>query len=100
MFKINERILGPELGSQLFTLHQLRGMFEQHLQNFQRLPEKPNCASVLAKLLRARIKLKRAKALLQGRFRYFCHDLPELARSLTFQSGLGKESVRASRPLY
>src|ERR1700737_2364886 len=93
MLKINESILRPESGSELFTQHDLSMACKQQRQNLQRLPVEPDCVSVLAKLLGARIKLKVAKALWQGRLRNFCHDLQGFARSLTPQSAPGKDCV-------
>src|SRR5712664_11291 len=82
MLKIDEGILRPELGAELFPQHDIRRTFEQQPQNLKRLPEEPDSVPVLANLPGARIKLEGSKALGQSRLRRICHDPPRFAQSL------------------
>src|SRR5260370_20763028 len=83
MHKSDEGMLRPQPGSELFTRHDFRRVFEQQPQNLHRLPVEPDSVSVLAKLPGARIKLEGSKALGQGRLRSICHDPPIRAKSNT-----------------
>jgi hypothetical protein len=80
MLKIDEGILRPEPGSEFFAQHDLGRTFEQQPRNLKRLPVEPDCVSVLAKLPSARIKLKGAKALGQGRLRSLSHERGRLSK--------------------
>jgi hypothetical protein len=58
MFKVYERVSGPEFPVKLFTRNQLAGVFQKTDQNLDRLPFKPDFAALLLEFARVQVKLE------------------------------------------
>jgi hypothetical protein len=61
VIELDDGIVGPELGLDIFPRHQFAGMLEQHHQNLKRLFRKPYPQAVFAQFPGAHIKFEAAE---------------------------------------